>query len=87
MMDELTLEQVNAAIKRHLQPDDLKIAIVTGQAEKLRCDPREDAPSPITYPSPKPDAVLAEDRAIAAFPLGISAERVAIVPVAEAFER
>ena len=32
MMDELTLDDVNGAIKRHLQTANLKIAIVTGDA-------------------------------------------------------
>src|SRR5262249_44244059 len=36
LMDELTLDEVNAAIRRHLQSDNLKFAIVTGEAEKLR---------------------------------------------------
>ena len=56
MMDELTLEDVNAAIKRHLQYDNLKIAIVTGDAANLRALLASDAPTPITYPTPKPAA-------------------------------
>ena len=87
MMDELTLEDVNAAIKRHLRYDDLKIAIVTGDAANLRTLLGSDAPTPITYATPKPDAILAEDREIAAWPVALPAERVTIVPVAEAFER
>ena len=87
MMDELTLEDVNAAIKRHLQYDNLKIAIVTGDAANLRSVLASDAPTPITYATPKPDAILAEDRVIAAWPLALPAERIEIVPVAGAFER
>jgi zinc protease len=87
MMDELTLEDVNAAIKRHLQYADLKIAIVTGDAANLRHLLASDAPTPITYATPKPDAILAEDRVIAAWPLALPADRVTIVPVAQAFER
>ena len=34
MMDELTLDDVNAAIKRHLQYRNLKIAIVTGKPRR-----------------------------------------------------
>jgi zinc protease len=87
MMDELTLEDVNAAIKRHLKYEDLKIAVVTGDAATLRTLLASGAPTPITYATPKPDAILAEDRIIAAWPLALSAERIDIVPVAEAFER
>jgi len=87
MMDELTLADVNGAIKRHLQTGNLKIAIVTGEAEKLRDALVSGAPTPIAYDAPKPAAVLDEDREIAAFPLEIAAERVTIVPVESAFER
>jgi zinc protease len=86
MMDELTLDEVNAAIKRHLQPANLKIAIVTGDAEALRTALASGAPSPLHYDTPKPPAVLTEDEAIAAHPLGINADRIAIVPIAAAFE-
>jgi zinc protease len=87
MMDELSLDDVNAAIKRHLQYDNLKIAVVTGDAAHLRALLASDAPTPITYATPKPDAILAEDRIIAAWPVSLPADRVRIVPVAEAFER
>jgi zinc protease len=87
MMDELTLEDVNAAIRRHLRYDHLKIAIVTGAAAELRKVIGSDAPTPIEYATPKPDAILAEDREIAAWPLALPAQRVSIVPVTEAFER
>ena len=87
MMDELTLEDVNGAIKRHLQYANLKIAIVTGDAEGLRQSLVTDAPTPITYDTPKSDEILAEDKQIAAFPLDISADAVTVVPVTEAFER
>jgi hypothetical protein len=45
------------------------------------------APTPISYDNPKPAAITDEDREIAAFPLDIAAERVTVVPVAQAFER
>jgi zinc protease len=87
MMDELTLEDVNAAIKRHLQYRDVKIAMVTGEAERLRAVLASEQPTPISYATPKPDDILAEDEVIAAVPLALAAERIEIVPVTEAFER
>jgi zinc protease len=87
MMDELTLDDVNGAIRRHLQTQNLRIAIVTGEPEKLRDALVADAPSPIVYETPKPDAVLAEDAVIAVYPLRVAANAVAIVPVAQAFAR
>ncbi len=87
MLDTLSLEDVNAAIRRHLQYDDIKIAIVTGQAERLREQLTSDAPTPIQYTSARPQQVLEEDRAIATYPLRIAAENVRIVPVEAIFER
>jgi zinc protease len=87
MMDELTLDDVNAAIKRHLQYANLKIAIVTGDAAKLRGVLASDAPTPITYSTPKSEAVLSQDKEIAALPLQIAADRIETIPVTSAFER
>jgi zinc protease len=87
MMDELTVDDVNAAIKRHLQYGNLKIAIVTGDAAGLRAALAADRPSPLDYPSPKPQEILAEDAQIAVYPLAIAAERIAVIPVTGVFER
>jgi zinc protease len=87
MMDELTLDDVNAAIKKHLQYKDLKIAIVTGDAAGIRAALTSDAPTPITYATPKSEEVVKEDREIAAVPFAISPERIGSIPVTEAFER
>lgn len=86
MMASLTLADVNAAIKRHLQYDNVKIAMVTGEAEALRDALVADAPSPMAYESDKPAEVLAEDQEIAVFPLGVRAEDVRIIPVEKIFE-
>ena len=69
MMDEITLEDVNAAIKRHWRYENLQIAIVTGKAESMRALLAGGEPTPITYPTPKPAAILEEDRIIEAWPL------------------
>ena len=85
IMDELTVTEVNAAIRRHLQYDDFKVAIVTGAATDLAASLASDAPSPITYDTPKPPEVLAEDRQIGSFPLRIAAEHITVVPVSSMF--
>jgi zinc protease len=86
-LDSMTLEQVNAAIKRHIHPNELAIVIVTGQAEALRDAIVADQPATITYPSPKSEEVLAEDQVIGAHKLGVPASNVTIVPVEEMFAR
>lgn len=85
LMPELTLEEVNAAIKKHWQYENLQIAVVTKDAEGFKKALVSNAPSPYTYPTPKPEAILEEDRQISAFPLTIKPENVTIVPVADLF--
>ena len=85
IMDELTVEDVNAAVRKHWQFGNLKIAIITQGADAFADALAADAPSPITYASPKPEAVLAEDKAISAFPLKIKRENIRIVPVTDLF--
>ncbi len=87
LLGELTLEEVNAAVRRHLRATALQVAIVTRDGEALRAALLKDAPSPITYAGPKPPAVLAEDQEIAGFPLRLRAEDVKVVPVTTLFER
>lgn len=85
MMDQLTLEDVNQAIRKHLQYSDMHIAIVTGEPEMLQHTATTDTRSDITYPVPKPDAVLAEDKEIAVEKLGIAAENITVIPVEQMF--
>ncbi|MEZ4361373.1 MAG: pitrilysin family protein [Kofleriaceae bacterium] len=83
----LTLEQVNAAIKRHLSTQNLTIAIATGEPDKLKAQLASDAPTPPTYATPKPESVTNEDKVIAAYPLGISAADITVLPVDAMFAR
>jgi zinc protease len=85
-MDTLTLDQVNAALARHFDTSNVRIAIVTGDANGLATALAEDAPSPMTYASPKPAEVLEADEIIATYPLNISKENIAIVPVDTMFD-
>jgi zinc protease len=86
-MKTLTLADVNAAIRKHLQYENLKIAIVTGEAESLKQAMISNAPSPMVYDNPKSDAIVAEDKEIAMFPLGVKAADVRVVPVEQMFAK
>jgi zinc protease len=77
---KLTRNDVNAAIKRNLRTDRLVITIVANHAEDLKRQLASDTPSPITYNSPKPEAVQKEDKVIEKWPLGLRAEDITIVP-------
>jgi zinc protease len=87
MMEEITLEEVNAAIAKHLQVDDMVIAMVTADAQGLKAKLVSDAASPIDYGAiEKPAEILAEDAEIQRYPLRIRGEDVEIVPVDQMFE-
>jgi zinc protease len=86
-LPKLTLEQVNAAIKRHLGTKDLVIAIATGKPALLREQLVSGAPTKPTYATPKPKEILAEDETIASYPLGIADKAIRVVPVDEMFQK
>jgi zinc protease len=80
---KLTREDVHAAIKRNLRTNRLVISIVANHAEDLKRELASDAPSPITYNSPRPEAVTKEDRTIEKWALHLRAEDITIVPAAQ----
>jgi len=88
MMDEITLDEVNAAIKKHIQAQNLHIALVTADAAGMKQALIDGKPSPITYPegATKPTEILETDRLIESYPLGIEAAKVHVIPVAQMFE-
>jgi zinc protease len=85
----MTVDDVNGAIRRHLSPERLKIAVIADPSgaeafvERLAAN----APSPIAYATdPKPE-VLSEDRDIAVEPLSIELSGCRIVPATVMFEQ
>ena len=81
----LTVDDVNAAIRRHLQYDDLAIAVVTRDAEAFREALLAGEPSPPTYNTAVSEEIQAEDALIEGFELAINPERVRAVPVEQMF--
>lgn len=81
----LTREQLHAAVKRHLSLERMQVAIVTPNAATFAKQLVQGAPSPITYSSEKPAAILEEDKAVVAYPLGLRDEQFRIIPIAEWF--
>jgi zinc protease len=86
-IQKLTLEQVNTAIAKHLQYDNIKIAMVTKGAEEFKAALVADTPSPMSYATPKTDEVLEEDKLIEVFPLEISGEAVSIIAIDKMFQK
>jgi hypothetical protein len=85
-MDEIELEEVNAAIRQHWQTADLTLAIVTGAGDAIADALASNAPTPITNTNAMPDAVRAEDREISAWPLAIERSAIERWPVASLFD-
>jgi zinc protease len=85
MLEQVTLPEVNAAVKKYWQYKNMQIVIVTKDAESLKKALVTNAPSPYTYPTPKPESVLKEDKEISTYKLDIKPENVRIVPVGELF--
>ena len=83
---KLTVDQVNAAVRKHLKTDGMKVAIVARDAAGLRELLTSGKPTPLTYDTQgTPEDVLAEDKQIAVFPLKDVSVR--IVPVEQMFEK
>ena len=86
MLNELTREEVNAALKKYLNYDSLKIVFITDDAEGLKNMLVAGDATPITYESEKPAEIMNEDKDIAGYPLSIKPENVTIIKVEELFE-
>lgn len=86
ILDEITLADVNAALKKHLQTANMKIAMVTKDAAAMKEALVSNAPCSVNYATPKPE-LADEDKIIGTYPLKIDPAKVVIVPVDSAFMR
>ncbi|MEO8258862.1 MAG: pitrilysin family protein [Acidobacteriota bacterium] len=86
-VQRLTVAEVNAAIKRHLDARNLSIVCITKDAAALKQALASDAVSPIRYDGDKPADVLAEDKVIGAMKLNIAARNIVVTPIEQVFAR
>ncbi len=86
-LPKLTVAGVNAAIRRHLQWRNLKVAVITKDAASFRDALLENVPSRVKYPAAMPAAILEEDKMIEVYLLHINKEKLQVVPASELFER
>jgi len=75
----MTPEQVQAAAKRHLRVEDLNFVYVAKDAEALRKALTGGAPTPIAYPTPKPQDVVEEDKAFTGRRLPVKVDAVKMI--------
>ncbi|MCU1258951.1 MAG: peptidase, partial [Bryobacterales bacterium] len=83
---KLTVADVNRAIKKHLRADRVQIVAVAKDADGLRAKLLNSAASPMVYNAAKGQDVMAEDKLVEKWPLGLNAEDVRVVPVGEVFQ-
>ncbi len=86
-LPSMTVEEVNGAIRKHLQGENAHLAVVTDEdtAKVLADGLVSGVPSPIEYATATKAEVLREDAEIAVFPLRVNRNRLRIVPAAEMF--
>ena len=86
-LPKLTREDVNAAIKKYLQSENLKVAIITEEAEKVRDMLLSGEKTPIVYQAGSvSQELLDEDKLIESYDLNINEEALKIVDAGELFE-
>jgi zinc protease len=86
-LEALTLEKVNAAIKRHLRGGNLQVVMITQDAEGMKKKLLSGGPTPISYAGEQPKEVLDEDKVIASYPVPVKAENVRVMGINEVFEK
>ena len=86
-LPKITREQVNNAIRKYLNFENLYIAVITQDAQSFRDALVADTPSPITYAGPKPQDILNEDMIYEVFPLKVKSENIRIVPATKFFQK
>jgi zinc protease len=90
LLANLTLEDVNKAIKKYWQTDNMFVTIITdvSEAEPLAKSLKENLPSPMSYSdvvkAGLPEDVLKDDKIVAEWPLNV--KKVTIVKSADTFK-
>jgi zinc protease len=87
-LDALTLDQVNGALKKYLDVTQLHLAAVTRGVDGFASELTGGKAATVKYASPKmPKEVLADDKEIAVFDLGIKDSDIQKVNATELFEK
>ena len=85
-LSKLTLDEVNRVIRKYLKSDRMRIELITRDADGLRNAIVNNTPSPITYNSTKPDAIMAEDKLIQDYRINVKPEDVTVVSAGKIFQ-
>jgi zinc protease len=85
-VDAVTPEQVNAAIKKHLQDDNMYLVVITKDAAAFKQKLMSGQPTSITYAGERSAALLADDKIISAFPIKVREQDITILPIEKVFQ-
>ena len=85
-LEALTLDQVNAAIRKHFDMDQIRFVFVAKDADDLAKRQKAGTPSPLKYNTEKPAEITAEDKIVSAYPIGVKAADVKVVKADTLFE-
>jgi zinc protease len=85
-IDKTSVEQVNAAVKKHMRTDNLYLVIITQDAVGLKQKLLAGQATPITYAGDRPAALLAEDKVIATLPIKVKESDITILPIDQVFQ-
>ncbi len=80
----LTLDQVNAAVRRHLQSENLQVVVVTANADTVKAYLTGDEPSPMKYNAPPEEEVINADKTIEK--IKVHPDSISIVPIERMFQ-
>ena len=85
---QITHAQVNAAIKKYLNFENMYVAIITQGAQEFKDALVANTPSAISYANPNmPEKILQEDLIYQEFPLDVRPEKVRITPADTFFQK
>ncbi|WP_154223308.1 M16 family metallopeptidase [Marinicella rhabdoformis] len=85
-LNELTVEQVNAVIKKHLQTENLQFVFITKDGQDMKDRLVKGTESAMKYNSEKPADLMAEDQVIKDYDLKLKADNVLVVPIDKVFK-
>jgi zinc protease len=85
-LNDLTVEQVNAVIKKHLQMDNMQFVFITKEGADMKDRLVNDTSSPMTYNSAKPESLMAEDVIIQDLSLKLKKSQVEVVDIEKVFK-
>jgi len=87
-LTKITHEDVNRAIKKYLNFENIYIALITQDAESFKNDLVNNTPSPISYANPNmPKEILEEDKIYQVFHLDVKPENVRIAQAISFFQK